>query len=137
MLFLTRVPCSGPTSSEWNGHCPGELTRAWSQRLPANDERGRPSTGPRHGSGGSAQRAMTTYIVFSLIALAAAVINSIAGGGGLLTFPVLALLLPPVIADATSGFAMLPAYFTATWGSRKELTQVDPPHLKWSALKYG
>jgi uncharacterized membrane protein YfcA len=73
---------------------------------------------------------MTTYIVFSLVALAAAVINTIAGGGGLLTFPVLALVLPPVIADATSGFALLPAYFTATWGSRKELTQV-PRWLWW------
>jgi len=73
---------------------------------------------------------MTTYIVFSLVALAAAVINTMAGGGGLLTFPVLALVLPPVIADATSGFALLPAYFTATWGSRKELTQV-PRWLWW------
>ena len=56
---------------------------------------------------------MTEYILVSLAALAATVINTIAGGGGLLTFPALALILPPVIADATSGFALLPGYFTA------------------------
>src|SRR5215203_5305789 len=75
---------------------------------------------------------MTTYLLFSLAALVAAVINTIAGGGGLLTFPLLALVLPPVIADATSGFALLPAYFTATWGSRKALAQV--PHWLWWLL---
>src|SRR4051812_44148144 len=73
---------------------------------------------------------MTTYIVFSLVALAAAVINTIAGGGRLPSFPLLGPVLPPVIADATSVFALLPAYFTATWGSRKELTQV-PRWLWW------
>ena len=46
-----------------------------------------------------------SYFLFALIALAAAVINTIAGGGGLLTFPALALVLPPIIADATSSSA--------------------------------
>src|SRR4051812_42289994 len=73
---------------------------------------------------------MAEYILVSLAALAATVINTIAGGGGLLTFPALALVLPPVVADATSGFALLPGYFTAIWGSRKALAEV-PRWLWW------
>jgi uncharacterized membrane protein YfcA len=40
----------------------------------------------------------------------AGAINSLAGGGGLITFPLLALVLPLVTADATSAFALLTAY---------------------------
>jgi uncharacterized membrane protein YfcA len=75
---------------------------------------------------------MTEAILLSLLAIVAAAMNTIAGGGGLLTFPALALLLPPVVADATSGFALLPAYFTATWGSREKLAEL--PRWIWLLL---
>jgi uncharacterized membrane protein YfcA len=41
--------------------------------------------------------------------MVAGAINSLAGGGGLITFPLLALVLPLVTADATSAFALLTA----------------------------
>ena len=55
-----------------------------------------------------------THILLFLVAIVATAINSIAGGGGLLTFPVLMTVLPPVTADATSAVALLPAYMTST-----------------------
>jgi uncharacterized membrane protein YfcA len=45
--------------------------------------------------------------------VAAGLINSLAGGGGLITFPLLTLVVPPVVADATSALALLPAYPSA------------------------
>src|SRR5213596_4037350 len=67
---------------------------------------------------------METQIVLFLVAVVATAINSIAGGGGLLTFPVLMTVLPPVTADATSAVALLPAYVTSTWAGRKHLAPV-------------
>ncbi len=68
-----------------------------------------------------------------LVAIVATAINSIAGGGGLLTFPVLMTVLPPVTADATSAVALLPAYMTSTWAGRKHL----PPVRHWFWLLLG
>jgi uncharacterized membrane protein YfcA len=52
-------------------------------------------------------------------ALAAGAINSIAGGGTLLTFPaLLAAGLPPVTANATSSVSLVPGSFAAWWGYR-------------------
>ena len=59
-----------------------------------------------------------------LVAIVATAINSVAGGGGLLTFPVLMTVLPPVTADATSAVALLPAYMTSTWAGHKHLAPV-------------
>jgi uncharacterized protein len=67
---------------------------------------------------------METQIVLFLVAILATAINSIAGGGGLLTFPLLMTVLPPVTADATSAVALLPAYVTSTWAGRKHLAPV-------------
>ncbi len=54
-----------------------------------------------------------------LPALAAGAMNSIAGGGTLLTFPaLLAVGLPPVTANATSSVALVPGSFAAWWGYR-------------------
>jgi uncharacterized membrane protein YfcA len=52
---------------------------------------------------------------------------------GLLTFPVLMTVLPPVTADATSAVAHLPAYMTSTWAGRKHL----PPVRHWFWLLLG
>jgi uncharacterized membrane protein YfcA len=60
-----------------------------------------------------------------LVLLAAAVggaINSIAGGGTLVTFPaIVALGVPPLIANATSTVALWPAAVGSMWGYRRYL----------------
>ena len=56
----------------------------------------------------------------------AGVINSIAGGGTLLSFPALIWLgLPSVIANATSTVAIWPASVGAMWGYRRELSTAE------------
>jgi uncharacterized protein len=67
---------------------------------------------------------LVTYILFFVAAVAAGLINSLAGGGGLITFPLLALVVPPVVADATSALALLPAYPGAAWRTRDKLHEV-------------
>jgi len=55
-------------------------------------------------------------------AFAAGAINSIAGGGTLITFPVLiALGLDPKVANGTSTVALWPGLFAGLFGYRKEL----------------
>ncbi len=71
---------------------------------------------------------METHILFFVAAVAAGAINTLAGGGGLLTFPLLTLVLSPVAADATSSVALLPAYPTAVWSTRRELAGA---HRRW------
>lgn len=56
------------------------------------------------------------------IALVAGAMNSIAGGGTLLTFPALVGLgIPPVVANATSTVALWPGAVGSMWGYRAEL----------------
>lgn len=74
---------------------------------------------------------MDTYFWLVLTALAAGAINSIAGGGTLLTFPVLnaALGYTPlasVTANGTSTVALVPGALAALWGYRRELEPVRP-----------
>lgn len=55
-------------------------------------------------------------------AFAAGLINSIAGGGTLITFPVLIWLgLDPIVANATSTVALWPGLFGGLFGYRREL----------------
>jgi uncharacterized membrane protein YfcA len=56
-------------------------------------------------------------------AFVAGIVNSIAGGGTLLTFPSLLTLLGPVSANATSTIALLPGSLAAGLGYRKELAE--------------
>ena len=72
-------------------------------------------------------------MLFFLAAILAGAINALAGGGGLLTFPLLTLVLPPVVADGTSAVALFSAYVTSAWESRTELTQV----VRWAWLLLG
>jgi uncharacterized protein len=74
-----------------------------------------------------------THILFFLAAILAGAINALAGGGGLITFPLLALVVPPVTADATSALALLPAYPAAVWRTRGELSGVTRRQL-WLLL---
>lgn len=64
---------------------------------------------------------MTLFLLF-LSAFAAGVVNAIAGGGTLLTFPaLLAGGMPAVTANATSTVALVPGSLGAVWGFRREL----------------
>src|SRR5215211_2865361 len=65
-------------------------------------------------------RGTETHILLFLAAIAAGAINTLAGGCGLWTFPLLALVLSPVAADATSALALPLAYPPAVWRSRHE-----------------
>ena len=52
----------------------------------------------------------------------AGALNAIAGGGSFLTFPALVFAgVPPLIANATSTVALLPATFTSAWAYRHDL----------------
>jgi uncharacterized protein len=64
--------------------------------------------------------------ILCLSAVLAGIVNSVAGGGTLLTFPVLALMLGStaegaVVANATSTIALFPGSLAAMWGYRREL----------------
>ncbi len=60
-------------------------------------------------------------------AAAAGVVNSVAGGGTLLTFPaLLAVGLPDKVANATSTVALWPGAIAATAGYRKDLAGARP-----------
>lgn len=61
------------------------------------------------------------YVWLGLAALAAGVVNSVAGGGTLLTFPALLAVVSPVVANGTSTVALVPGSAAAAWGYRREL----------------
>jgi hypothetical protein len=68
------------------------------------------------------------------VACLAGIVNSIAGGGTLLTFPTLIWLgLTSVAANATSTVAMLPGAPAGMWGYRRELRQIEPRMLLLAA----
>ncbi len=48
-----------------------------------------------------------SYFFFFIATIVAGTINALAGGGGLITFPLLMLIVTPVTADATSAQGML------------------------------
>jgi uncharacterized membrane protein YfcA len=65
----------------------------------------------------------TIELILAIVAaLIGSMMNSIAGGGTLLTFPALvALGVPPINANATSTVALWPGAFGSMWGYRGEL----------------
>ena len=71
-----------------------------------------------------------------LVALAAAgggAINSIAGGGTLLTFPALiGLGVPSVVANATSTLALWPGSLASFWGYREAIQPIRRWWLHWA-----
>jgi uncharacterized membrane protein YfcA len=80
-------------------------------------------------------------MVLCLSALVAGAVNSLAGGGTLLTFPVLIAALAPslgrdeaaVIANATSTVALVPGSLAGAWGYRREI----PAARRWLLLLAG
>src|SRR5919206_436567 len=60
-----------------------------------------------------------TYTFLCGSAFAAGVMNSVAGGGTLLTFPALTGVVPPAVANGTSTVALLPGSFAGALGYRR------------------
>jgi uncharacterized protein len=77
---------------------------------------------------------METYLLFFVASIVAGAINALAGGGGLITFPLLMLVVPPVTADATSAVALLFAYPTAVWRTCGQLTGILGHRWLWLLL---
>jgi uncharacterized membrane protein YfcA len=67
----------------------------------------------------------------ALVAAAGGMVNSIAGGGTLLTFPALiALGVPPLVANATSTVALWPGALSSMYGYRDRLRGLQ----RWAAI---
>jgi uncharacterized membrane protein YfcA len=74
-------------------------------------------------------------VLLAAASVAAGAINSVAGGGTILTFPVLAAILPPttgrmVTANATSTIGLMPGALAAAWAYRAE-RDGQPPWARW------
>jgi hypothetical protein len=62
------------------------------------------------------------YLLITFAALAAGAVNALAGGGTLITFPMLtAVGVPAVAANVTNTVALCPGYFGGTLAQRKDL----------------
>jgi len=75
----------------------------------------------RRGSGRMTPGSVESYALLLGSAFAAGAVNSVAGGGTLLTFPSLLTVLGPIGANATSTMALFPGSLAAGWGFRREL----------------
>ena len=75
-----------------------------------------------------------THFFFFIATIVAGTINALAGGGGLITFPLLMLVVTPVTADATSALALFFAYPTAVWRTRSQLEGVFVRGWLWLLL---
>ena len=73
-----------------------------------------------------------------ILATISGVMNAIAGGGTLLTFPALiGLGIPPIVANATSTVALWPASVSSMWGYRRELEGAVPWALGFALPSFG
>ncbi|MFM7715271.1 MAG: sulfite exporter TauE/SafE family protein, partial [Microcystis sp.] len=62
------------------------------------------------------------YGFLAIAAVAAGLINALAGGGSLITFPTLMSVgIPPVMANVTNTVALCPGYLGATLAQKKDL----------------
>ncbi len=85
------------------------------------------------------------WLALALAAVLAGAINSVAGGGTLLTFPTLKGVLTPlgagvegaalaaVLANATSAVALVPGSLAGAWGYRTEIARL-PAWTWWLAV---
>ena len=79
--------------------------------------------------------ALQGYAILAVAALVAGAVNSFAGGGTILTFPVLGAILPDlpgrlVTANATSTIGLWPGAATAAWAYRGERADL-PAWARW------
>ena len=77
---------------------------------------------------------MEIWVLFFAASIVAGAANALAGGGGLITFPLLMLVVGPVTADATSAVALVAAYPAAVWRTRGELTDIVEHLWFWLLL---
>ncbi len=62
------------------------------------------------------------FVLVALAAVAAGAVNALAGGGTLITYPILvAVGIPPISANVTNTVALSPGYLGATMGQAKDL----------------
>ena len=67
---------------------------------------------------------LVDYLIASGSGVAAGLINAIAGGGTLVSFPALvAIGVSPVAANITNIIALVPGYFSGTYAQRSDLAQ--------------
>jgi hypothetical protein len=65
---------------------------------------------------------LVSLLLIALAGMAGGAVNALAGGGTLITFPVLtAVGIPPVAASITNTVALSPGYFGATLAQKKDL----------------
>jgi uncharacterized membrane protein YfcA len=77
---------------------------------------------------------MTPYLVIAIAAFVAGGINSIAGGGTLLSFPALMYIgVPAVMANATNTVAIWPGSFAGVLGFREDIKKL-PRWLFWLVI---
>ena len=87
---------------------------------------------------GSAGSPLASFLFLGVVTAFASAINSVAGGGTILTFPVLAAILPAgpsqlVIANVTSKIGLWPGALAAAWEYRHERRD-QPPWAFWLLL---
>jgi hypothetical protein len=77
---------------------------------------------------------MTRFVVIAAAAFVAGAINSIAGGGTLISFPALMYIgVPPVMANATNTVAIWPGSFAGVLGFREDIKKL-PRWLLWLVI---
>jgi uncharacterized membrane protein YfcA len=68
------------------------------------------------------------HVAAAAAAVGAGAVNALAGGGTLISFPVLtAIGVPPVNANATNTVALCPGYVGGTWALRREIEATGEP----------
>ncbi len=69
---------------------------------------------------------MGSYLLLIIAALAAGLINSVAGGGMFLTFPALVFTgVPSIIANASSTTAIIPGILASAWAYREDFRKSE------------
>jgi len=69
---------------------------------------------------------MASYLLLIVAALAAGLINSVAGGGSFFTFPALVLTgVPSIIANASSTMALIPGSMASAWAYRADFHEFE------------
>ncbi len=69
---------------------------------------------------------MGSYLLLIIAALAAGLINSVAGGGMFLTFPALVFTgVPSIVANASSTTALIPGILASSWAYRGDLKKTE------------
>lgn len=73
---------------------------------------------------------MTSYIIITIAAFFAGVLNALAGGGSFLTFPGLVFAgVPVVAANATSTLAVFPGYVASALGFKDDIAKISRAKL--------